>query len=55
MEIRIFTLPFDGISESFPDEIVREFCQNKRVIEVKAHLREESIKLSKSLILWLQI
>lgn len=31
MELRIFTLPFDKDSEGFPDEIVREFCLNKKV------------------------
>lgn len=31
MQIRIFTLPFDELSEGFPDEIVAEFCLNKKV------------------------
>lgn len=34
MEVRIFTLPFDETSEGFPDEIVTEFCRNKRVLQV---------------------
>lgn len=36
MELRIFTLPFDGISEGFPDEIVREFCINKKVHNIQS-------------------
>lgn len=36
MELRIFTLPFDEVSESFPDEIVTEFCLNKKVHQVDA-------------------
>jgi superfamily II DNA helicase RecQ len=31
MEVRIFTLPFDAISQGFPDEIIAEFCLNKKV------------------------
>jgi len=31
MHLRIFTLPFDPVLEGFPDEIVSEFCLNKRV------------------------
>ena len=31
MQIRIFTLSFDELSEGFPDEIVTEFCLNKKV------------------------
>lgn len=31
MEIRIFTLAFDVMTESFPDEILAEFCINKKV------------------------
>lgn len=33
MELRIFTLPFDEVSESFPDEIVTEFCLNKKAMK----------------------
>lgn len=35
MELRIFTLPFDETSESFPDEIIREFCLNKKVYRIE--------------------
>ena len=35
MDLRIFTLPFDEVSESFPDEIVTEFCLNKKVHSVQ--------------------
>ena len=31
MRIRIFTLAFDELSEGFPDEVVTEFCLNKKV------------------------
>lgn len=31
LQIRIFTLPFDSGTESFPDEIISEFCSNKKV------------------------
>lgn len=31
MDLRIFTLPFDETSESFPDEIITQFCLNKKV------------------------
>ena len=37
MQIRIFTLPFDETSEGFPDEIVTEFCLNKKVHGITAH------------------
>ncbi len=30
--IRILTLPFDPVTEGFPDEIVREFCANKGLV-----------------------
>jgi superfamily II DNA helicase RecQ len=36
MDIRIFTLPFDAVSEGFPDEIVSEFCLNKKVHSVQS-------------------
>lgn len=35
MDLRIFTLPFDPVSEGFPDEIVTEFCHNKKVYGVQ--------------------
>jgi hypothetical protein len=35
MQIRIFTLPFDALSESFPDEIITEFCMNKKVLRIE--------------------
>ncbi|WP_169315715.1 HRDC domain-containing protein [Haliscomenobacter hydrossis] len=34
--MRIFTLPFDAVSEGFPDEIVTEFCLNKKVHSLQA-------------------
>lgn len=36
MDLRIFTLAFDEVSEGFPDEIVTEFCRNKRVLQVES-------------------
>lgn len=35
MEVRIFTLPFDEISQGFPDEIIAEFCLNKKVHSIQ--------------------
>ncbi len=42
MQLRIFTLPFDEETEGFPDEIITEFCLNKKVLGMEAHffLRE---------------
>lgn len=37
MQIRIFTLPFDGSTESFDDELIQEFCQNKKVHRIETH------------------
>jgi len=36
MDFRIFTLPFDPISEGFSDEIVTQFCLNKKVYSVQS-------------------
>jgi superfamily II DNA helicase RecQ len=36
MDLRIFTLPFDPILEGFPDELVGEFCLNKRVYKMES-------------------
>lgn len=36
MDLRIFTLPFDPSQEGFPDEIVRDFCLNKKVYSVQS-------------------
>ena len=41
MQIRIFTLPFDETSEGFPDEIVTEFCLNKKVYHIEAKFFEQ--------------
>lgn len=35
MELRIFTLPFDETTEGFPDEIITQFCMNKKVHSVQ--------------------
>lgn len=35
MHLRIFTLPFDELSEGFPDEVISEFCLNKKVHKVQ--------------------
>jgi superfamily II DNA helicase RecQ len=40
MEIRIFTLPFDEVSEGFPDEIIAQFCHNKKVHSIKPRFFE---------------
>lgn len=37
MQIRIFTLAFDEKTESFDDELIREFCQNKKVHRIETH------------------
>ncbi|MFM9950920.1 MAG: hypothetical protein ACKV1O_23495 [Saprospiraceae bacterium] len=34
MQVKIFTLPFDEEAEGFPDEIVSEFCLNKKVLRI---------------------
>jgi superfamily II DNA helicase RecQ len=36
MLIRIFTLPFDEVTQGFPDHIIADFCLNKKVHEVKS-------------------
>lgn len=36
MELRIFTLPFDAISEGFSDEVISEFCLNKKVHSIQS-------------------
>jgi superfamily II DNA helicase RecQ len=43
--VKILTLPFDEVTESFPDEIVQEFCANKVVKEVKANFFEQKGKI----------
>lgn len=35
MLLKIFTLPFDEELEGFPDEIVSEFCHNKKVLRIE--------------------
>lgn len=35
MQVKIFTLPFDEETEGFPDEIVAEFCRNKKVLRIE--------------------
>lgn len=35
MQIKIFTLPFDEETEGFPDEIIAEFCLNKKVLRIE--------------------
>lgn len=35
MHVKIFTLPFDDVNESFPDELISEFCLNKKVSQIK--------------------
>jgi superfamily II DNA helicase RecQ len=41
MEIRIFTLPFDPIAESFPDEIIGQFRLNKRIHKLESHFFQQ--------------
>lgn len=41
MELRIFTLPFDEVSEGFPDEIITHFCLNKKVHSIRPHFFEQ--------------
>lgn len=36
MELRIFTLPFDPVMEGFPDELVKDFCTNKKVQKLES-------------------
>lgn len=40
MKIRVFTLPFDQEQERFPDELVEQFCANKKVAKVKSKFFE---------------
>ena len=35
MQLKIFTLPFDEEIEGFPDEIITEFCRNKKVLRIE--------------------
>jgi superfamily II DNA helicase RecQ len=37
MQIKIMTLPFDGKTEGFDDELVAQFCQNKQVHRIESH------------------
>ena len=41
MHLRIFTLPFDEVSEGFPDEVITEFCLNKKVQLIEPHFFEQ--------------
>lgn len=41
MELRIFTLPFDEVSEGFPDEIITQFCLNKKVHNMEVHFFQQ--------------
>ena len=41
MEIRIFTLPFDETTEGFPDEIITQFCHNKKVHSIRPKFFEQ--------------
>lgn len=36
MDLRIFTLPFDPVLEGFPDELIVEFCLNKKVQKLES-------------------
>lgn len=44
MHLRIFTLPFDPVVESFPDEVVTEFCLNKRVHKLDSQFFQQEGK-----------
>lgn len=37
MLIKIFTLPFDEKTESFADELVDDFCRNKKIYRIESH------------------
>lgn len=37
MQIKIFTLPFDEKTESFEDELITAFCQNKKIYRIETH------------------
>lgn len=37
MQIRIFTLPFEEKTESFDDELIKDFCQNKKIHRIESH------------------
>lgn len=41
MELRIFTLPFDEVSEGFPDEIIAQFCLNKKIHHMQTHFFQQ--------------
>ncbi len=35
MDIQIFTIPFDHTSKSFSNDVVTQFCKNKKVIHIQ--------------------
>lgn len=41
MLLRIFTLPFDPVIESFPDEVITEFCLNKKVHKLESQFFQQ--------------
>lgn len=44
MKIRVFTLPFDEEQERFPDELVEQFCANKKVDKINSKFFEKGHK-----------
>lgn len=44
MPFRIFTLPFDEVTEGFPDEIITQFCLNKKVLSYTPHFFQKEGK-----------
>ena len=41
MDLRIFTLPFDPILETFPDDVVTAFCLNKKVYKLESQFFQQ--------------
>ena len=35
MPVRIFTIPFDETTQTFHDDLVQQFCVNKRVHKIE--------------------
>lgn len=42
MQIKIFTLPFDEKTEGFADELVDQFCRNKKIYRIETHFFRQS-------------
>ena len=43
MDLRIFTLPFDPILEGFPDELIKDFCLNKKIHKLESQFFQQLV------------